>query len=100
LFFPSYNEGFGIPLLEAMACGTLILASNTEVFHEVARDAAVFFDPYDSIDISKVLEVSLDEGIREKYIARGFEQVAKYSWAKCAEQTMSVYQQAMASKGC
>ena len=98
--YPSYNEGFGIPLLEAMACGTLILASDSEVFHEVAGDTAIYFNPYDPVDMSRVFEASLDENTRKEYIARGFKQVAKYSWDTCAEQTMFVYQKAMASKGC
>ena len=93
--YPSYNEGFGIPLLEAMACGTLVLASDNEVFNEVAGDAAIYFDPYDLTGISRALETSLDDKIRKEYIGRGFVQVAKYSWDQCAEQTHAVYRKAL-----
>jgi len=93
--YPSYNEGFGIPLLEAMACGTLVLASDNEVFNEVAGDAAIYFDPYDLTGVTRALETSLDDRIRKEYIGRGFVQVAKYSWDQCAEQTHAVYRKAL-----
>jgi glycosyltransferase involved in cell wall biosynthesis len=94
--YPSFHEGFGIPLLEAMACGTLVLASDTAVFREVAGDAAVYFQPHDSADLARVLETPLTDSVRAEYISRGFEQAAKYSWKKCAEQTLCVYQKALA----
>jgi glycosyltransferase involved in cell wall biosynthesis len=96
--YPSYHEGFGIPLLEAMACGTLVLAADNEVFHEVAGDAAIYFDPYDLAGVARALEASLDDRIRREYIGRGFVQVAKYSWDQCAEQTHAVYRKALGSR--
>jgi glycosyltransferase involved in cell wall biosynthesis len=93
--YPSYHEGFGIPLLEAMACGTLVLASDTEVFHEVAGDAALYFKPDDSGDIGKTLEAALDEPTRREYRERGFAQLSRYSWERCATQTYEVYQKAL-----
>jgi glycosyltransferase involved in cell wall biosynthesis len=94
--YPSFHEGFGIPLLEAMACGTLVLASDTAVFREVAGDAAMYFEPHEPSDIARVLETFLTDADRSEYIARGFERVAKYSWEKCAEQCLCVYQKASA----
>jgi len=96
--YPSRHEGFGIPLLEAMACGTLVLASDTEVFREVARDAAMYFNPYDVTEMSRMLEAALDEPTRQEYIARGFDRVEHFSWEKCADQTYEVYERALASQ--
>jgi glycosyltransferase involved in cell wall biosynthesis len=95
--YPSLHEGFGIPLLEAMACGTLVLASDTAVFREVAGDAAIYFKPHDPSDLARTLEIFPSASERAEYIARGFEQTAKYSWEKCASQTLCVYQKALAS---
>jgi glycosyltransferase involved in cell wall biosynthesis len=94
--YPSCHEGFGIPLLEAMACGTLVLASDTEVFHEVAGDAAVYFNPDDPADIARAFEAALDEPTRADYRERGFAQLSRYSWERCAERTYEVYQKALA----
>jgi len=90
--YPSLHEGFGLPLLEAMACGTIAIASDIEVFREVAADAAMYFDPASPGDMGRVLEAALDEGVRQEYIRRGTEQLARYSWAKTAQQTYAVYQ--------
>jgi glycosyltransferase involved in cell wall biosynthesis len=96
--YPSYHEGFGIPLLEAMACGTLVLASDTEVFREVAGDAAMYFNPYNATELSRMLEAALDEPTRQEYIARGFDRVEQFSWDKCADQTYEVYEKALAAQ--
>lgn len=96
--YPSLHEGFGIPLLEAMACGTLVLASDIAIFREVAVDAAVYFNPADPSDLARVLEIPFRDPMRQEYIARGLEQVARYSWDTCAEQTYHVYQKALASQ--
>ena len=96
--YPSCHEGFGIPLLEAMACGTLILASDTEVFREVAGDAAMYFNPNNATEISRMLEAALDEPTRREYIARGFDRVEQFSWDKCADQTYEIYEKALAAR--
>jgi glycosyltransferase involved in cell wall biosynthesis len=98
--YPSYYEGFGIPLLEAMACGTLVLASDIPVFHEVAGGAPVYFDPSQPAAIARALETPLTDTMRRECVARGFEQVAKYSWDRCAEQTYDVYRKTLASQDC
>jgi glycosyltransferase involved in cell wall biosynthesis len=93
--YPSLGEGFGIPLLEAMACETLVLAADIPVFREVAGEAAIYFDPYQPEDIARVLEIAASNLSRTEYISRGTQQVAKYSWDKCAEQTYHVYRKAL-----
>jgi glycosyltransferase involved in cell wall biosynthesis len=96
LVFPSHHEGFGIPLLEAMACGTLAIASDIDVFHEVAGDAAIYFAPSDLDALVRAIEASLDETVRQTYEQRGFARVAKYSWDRCAAETYAVYEKALA----
>jgi len=94
--FPSRNEGFGIPLLEAMACGTPVIASDIAVFHEVAGDAAIYFDPNDVEDLVRALETILDDRVREAFFARGLDRVNHDSWDRCASETYAVYQKALA----
>lgn len=96
--YPSRHEGFGIPLLEAMACGTFVLASDTEVFREVAGDAAMYFDPDNATEMSRKLEAALDEPTRQEYIARGFDRIEQFSWDKCVDQTYEVYEKALAAQ--
>jgi glycosyltransferase involved in cell wall biosynthesis len=94
--FPSFHEGFGLPLLEAMACGTVVLASDTEVFREVAGDAAVYFDPHEPAALATSLaRVVEEEAIRLNLIERGLERVKDFSWDRCAEQTYQTYCKAL-----
>ena len=95
--YPSLGEGFGIPLLEAMACETLVLAADIPVFREVAGEAAIYFDPYRPEDIVRVLEIAVTGCAKNEYISRGMRQVSKYSWDKCADQMYGVYGKALAS---
>jgi len=92
LVYPSLYEGFGLPVVEAMSCGTPIITSATTSLPEVGGDAAVYVDPEDVQSIRTALELfenndtSLD-GIREKSL----KQSAKFSWEECARQTIDVY---------
>ena len=96
--FPSLHEGFGLPLLEAMACGTPVLASDTAVFREVAGDAFVPFDPADPTAIAAALVRTLAEEVRQKLIASGWQRVRQFSWDRCAEETVLVYRKALAAR--
>ncbi len=90
---PSFEEGFGIPLLEAMACGCPVVSSNAASLPEIGADAALYVDPYDIEDIARgIREILGDRGIRESLIKKGFENVNRFSWKKLAEQTLEVYE--------
>lgn len=88
---PSLYEGFGIPLLEAMACGVPIAASNIAAIPEVVKDSAWFFDPEDKNDMAeKIAEVILDKQLAAELISRGFNRVKNFSLAKCAQETLAL----------
>ncbi len=89
--FPSLYEGFGLPVLEAMACGTPVVCSNVSSLPEVAGDAALLVDPLDVEGLTMAMEHILgDESLRAELIERGFEQVRKFSWERCARETLNV----------
>ncbi len=90
--FPSLSEGFGLPVLEAMAAGTPVITSNTTSLPEVGGEAAILIDP---LDIEKMAEamrqVLSNENLRNEMIGKGLGQAKKFSWAKTAEQTKEIY---------
>jgi glycosyltransferase involved in cell wall biosynthesis len=89
--FPSNYEGFGIPLLQAMAMGTPIAASNIASIPEIAGDAAVLFDPSDPADMALALERLLyDTKLRENHISAGRERVRLFDWERAAVSTLAV----------
>ena len=93
--FPSLYEGFGLPVLEAMACGTPVVCSNTSSLPEVAEDAAVLVDPLDVEGLAAAIgRVLGDEELRAKLIERGFEQAREFSWDRCARETLDVLESA------
>jgi glycosyltransferase involved in cell wall biosynthesis len=90
--FPSLYEGFGIPILEAFASNCPALLSNTSSMPEIGGDAAVYFDPYSIEDMRKQIErVITSAALQNELIKKGQEQVKKFSWEKCAKETMEVY---------
>lgn len=89
--FPSLHEGFGIPILEAQACGTPVVCSMTSSLPEVAGDGAVFVDPCDADAISAAMaRLMTDELLREKVVAHGLENVKRFSWEKSAREVLDV----------
>ncbi|HEV7663790.1 MAG TPA: glycosyltransferase family 1 protein, partial [Chloroflexota bacterium] len=90
--FPSLYEGFGLPILEAMACGTAVVASRASCLPEVAEGAALLIDPASVADLADALErVITDHGLRENLIVRGRERAAQYTWQAAAERLLDVY---------
>lgn len=93
--FPSLYEGFGLPPLEAMACGTPVVAANLSSLPEVVGDAAALVNPENVFDIARgIREVLLDEQRRSELISRGFQQVRRFSWAEAARQMLEIYREA------
>jgi glycosyltransferase involved in cell wall biosynthesis len=97
--FPSRYEGFGLPPLEAMACGTPVVTSNVSSLPEVVGDAAVLVNPENVFDIARgIRDVLLDEELRARLIRRGREQAARFSWSWTARQVLEIYKQAAAER--
>lgn len=95
LAFPSFYEGFGLPVLEAQAVGTPVLCSDTSSLPEVAGDSALFVDPFFKEDIATGLErLWYDSRLREELIQKGKKNLARFSWAKTADKTRAVYREA------
>lgn len=92
--YPSLSEGFGLQGIEAMASGTLLLASNIFTFKEIYKDNAQYFNPYDFSSIVKAIEdvISLSDQERHRIIEKGKGFIKRYSWAKMAKQTLNIYE--------
>ncbi len=96
LLFPSLEEGFGIPVLEAMANGLPVVASQTASLPEVGGEAALYVDPHDPQDIAdKVLRAVEESELRRNMIQQGLERARQFSWRRTAEATLKVYNEAL-----
>ncbi|HLF26208.1 MAG TPA: glycosyltransferase family 1 protein [Anaerolineae bacterium] len=85
LVFPSLYEGFGFPVIEALACGTPVICSQTSSLPEIAGDAALLVDPLDIGAIGAAIDrISTDAGLRGQLIGRGYVQASKFTWLTCA----------------
>lgn len=94
--YPSLWEGFGMPVLEAMACGCAVVTSNVSSLPEVAGDAAVFVDPHSSEDLARgIAAVWEDERLRHSLVARGVARARQFTWERTARETVAVYDAAL-----
>jgi glycosyltransferase involved in cell wall biosynthesis len=90
--FPSFYEGFGLPILEAMACGRAVICSDTTAMPEVADSAGILFNPHATAQITRaMLDVVLDAGLRVRLERLGQQRAALFSWQRSARQTLDVY---------
>lgn len=93
LVFPSLHEGFGLPIVEAFACGCPVITSNCSSMPEVAGDAAILVDPLDECAIRTAIDkLFFDAGLREGLKIKGLEAVRSYSWEKTARLTLGVFE--------
>jgi len=87
--FPSFYEGFGLPLLEAMACECPVVASQAGSLPEVGGEAAIYFNPNNISEIAEKIQMVLtNQNLKDNLKKKGLERVKNFSWEKCAEQTM------------
>lgn len=99
LIYPSFYEGFGIPPLEAMSHGCPVVCSGVSSIPEVVGDAAEMFDPHDVDSIGQAMEVVVgNETIRQALIERGRSQYKKFSWERCAQETLGVYRRVLSEQ--
>lgn len=96
--FPSLYEGFGLPPLEAMACGCPVIVSNAASLPEVCGDAAYYIDPYDVENITEGMhEVLKDEALRQNLIEKGLERAKLFSWENSAKEHLKVFKEILNS---
>jgi len=91
--YPSFYEGFGLPILEAQACGCPVITSDVSSMPEIAGGSALIIDPENVQSIADAVDVVLEKiQINDELIEKGFDNIRRFSWKKCAEETLKVYQ--------
>lgn len=97
--FPSFAEGFGLPIIEAMQCGCPVITSSTSCLPEIAGDAAILVDPHSAPAIADAMMAMIDPaGVRSKFISMGFDRAKHFSWKNTAKQTMEVYRNVLSQQ--
>ena len=94
LLYPSLYEGFGFPILEAMHRGVPVITSNVASMPEVAGDAALLVDPADAQGLAEAMNrILMNDDLRNNMISKGYERVRQFSWERCAEETLAIFNQ-------
>jgi len=97
--FPSLYEGFGLPPLEAMACGLPVVASTAPALREVLDDAALLVHPQDVVALTEAMAAALrDEALRSRLRQAGLRRAAQFSWERTARETAAVYREAVGGR--
>lgn len=92
--FPSFYEGFGLPLLEAMSCQTPILAAKAASIPEVVDEAALLFDPYQTEEMANSMtKIATDDNLRGELVKRGIDRVCDFGWERCARATLEIIEE-------
>lgn len=92
--YPSLHESFGIPNIEAMACGTPVITSNVKAIPEITDNAAFLINPYDKNDlVQKIILLLNNPQLKSEFIEKGLKRAQAFSWEKTAEQTLKVYEE-------
>ena len=100
LVFPSTHEGFGLPIVEAMACGTPVITSNAASCPEVVGNAGLVVDPVDSAGLAQALaEIASDHELRQQLIAKGLQRAQRFSYSQTAQKIFEIYQKLLGSAG-
>lgn len=94
--YPSFHEGFGMPILEAMSYGCATIVSNTSCMPEIGGEGSFYFNPYDVEDISnQIIKLLSDASLRTSKVKKGYELCNEYTWEKCANEHIKVYESLM-----
>ena len=96
LLIPSLAEGFGLPALEAMACGTPVIAAQAGALPEIVGSAAILVDPMDGRAwLDACARIHAEPELRQALSAHGLERAARFTWHACAQKTLAVYRRAL-----